>query len=454
MPLQTDGGRLVPTARAEVPEVVDRSFTFDDWLTSGLVSFGGLNYGSTSNWGSTASTERAPSFMNYAGLGYKSNGPVFSLITTRALILSQAEFQFRDRHGNRSGELYGTPALRLLEQPEPGKTTAELLATMEVDASLAGNAYVVRRGDRLKRLRPDKVSIVIGVAGNPEADPTSVDSEVLGYVYHRGPAETDFDLFTVGEVAHFSPIPDPLASYRGMSWLTPIVREVSADEAVTTHVEGFFRNGANLGYVIKLNSDMFKFGGPGGDGRVVQQIKDQFQRLHAGAARHNQALVLGAGMDVTTVGSTFRDAELKSLRAAGETRLAAAAGVPPVIAGFSDGIEAATYSNYSQARRRFADGTLRPLWRGMADALSVLVDMPTENTKLVVDTSQVAFLREDEGDQSEILVRQAGAIRQLIDAGYDPDAAVRTVTAGDLRGLVGQHSGLPSVQLQKSPAVA
>jgi phage portal protein BeeE len=53
---------------------------------------------------------------------------------------------------------------------------------------------------------------------------------------------------------------------------------------------------------------------------------------------------------------------------AGETRIAAAAGVPPVIVGLSEGLQAATYSNYSQARRRFADGTMRPLWRNAAVA--------------------------------------------------------------------------------------
>jgi hypothetical protein len=31
-------------------------------------------------------------------------------------------------------------------------------------------------------------------------------------------------------VAHWSPIPDPLANFRGMSWLTPVLREIDADQ--------------------------------------------------------------------------------------------------------------------------------------------------------------------------------------------------------------------------------
>jgi hypothetical protein len=36
-------------------------------------------------------------------------------------------------------------------------------------------------------------------------------------------------------VAHFAPIIDPLADFRGMSWLTPILREIQADQAMTRH---------------------------------------------------------------------------------------------------------------------------------------------------------------------------------------------------------------------------
>src|SRR5690606_14543467 len=111
----------------------------------------------------------------------------------------------------------------------------------------------------------------------------------------------------------------------------------------------------------------------------------------------------------------------------------------------SEGLQAATYSNYSQARRRFADGTLRPLWRSAAQALATIVDVP-EDAELWYDDRDVAFLREDRRDSAEIQARQAQTIRTLVDAGYDPATVVPAVTSENFRLL--QHSGLYSVQLR------
>ncbi|MEZ5408284.1 MAG: hypothetical protein R2761_09675 [Acidimicrobiales bacterium] len=181
-----------------------RAYSFGDWLSA--VTYGGLTYGTTSTW-SSPSIEKAPaSFENWARLGYGDNAIVFALIDFRAKVLSEARFQFQERVGNRAGDLFGTNALRILERPWPGGTAAELVAKMETDASLAGNSYWVRRGDRLVRLRPDRVAIIIGVNGDPAANPASVDSEVVGYLYYRGPGPEDVDLFTAAEVAHYSPV--------------------------------------------------------------------------------------------------------------------------------------------------------------------------------------------------------------------------------------------------------
>jgi hypothetical protein len=120
-------------------------------------------------------------------------------------------------------------------------------------------------------------------------------------------------------------------------------------------------------------------------------------------------------------------------------------------------LSAATYSNYSQARRRLVDGTMRPLWRFFASAMQSLVTPPT-GARLWYDDRDIPFLREDVKDQAEILAANASTTRQLVDAGFDPDAVVDAVAANDLARLRGKHVGLYSVQLQppmtEQPAVA
>ena len=80
------------------------------------------------------------------------------------------------------------------------------------------------------------------------------DAEVIGYLYHPGGRNSEYDPipFMADEVAHFAPLPDPIARFRGMSWLTPVVREIMADSAATTHKGKFFEQGATSNAIVKV----------------------------------------------------------------------------------------------------------------------------------------------------------------------------------------------------------
>jgi len=58
------------------------------------------------------------------------------------------------------------------------------------------------------------------------------------------------------------------------------------------------------------------------------------------------------------------------------------------------------------------------------------------------------ILREDAKDAAEIQQILAATITVLIKEGYKADAAVNAVMGQNLSTLVGQHTGLVSVQLQ------
>ena len=232
--------------------------------------------------------------------------------------------------------------------------------------SLAGNAFLVREGDTIKRLRPDFMAIALT---GDEDDP---DVEVLGYVYFPGGPHSGNDPvpYLREQVAHYAPIPDPLAKYRGMSWLTPVIREIMADSGFRDHKIDFLEKGGTVNFLFQIakesmTEDQFN--------SFVQQYRGRYEQ--PGGA--NKSIFMRAAVDATQLGSTFVDMQLKEVTGAGETRIAAAAGVPPIVAGLSEGLKSATYSNYGQARRRFADGTMRPLWRNAAASLQTLVPAPT-----------------------------------------------------------------------------
>lgn len=363
-----------------------------------------------------------PDFASYVDAGYKGNSIVFTVILKRLVLFSEAEFKFESKV---DGRLFGTEALEKLENPWPGGTTGELLARMEQDVSLAGNAFIRDAGDRLERLRPDRVGLIVGQRFDGVY-------EVVGYEYDREGVGLGSlsEVYPVAEVAHWSPIPDPTALYRGMSWLTPVVREVNADIAMTTHKQKFFENAATpnlmLKYQRKLNREQ------------IDGIRERFQARFGGPEKGFKTVVLDEGADLTVVGNSFEQMAFTAVQAAGENRIAAAGGVPAIVAGLKEGLDAATYSNYGQAMRAMADLFARPQWRSAAACLAKLVDVPVD-ARLSYDVARIAALREGEKERAETAQVQSLAMGELIRVGYEPDTVAIAVISGDFSRL--KHTG-------------
>lgn len=383
-------------------------------------------------------------FAAYAQHLYGGNSVVFALMAVRQLAFSSIRFQWQRYEKGRPTELYSTPALRQFEVPWAGGTTGDLLAKMITDADLAGNSYWTVVGDELVRLRPDWVDILLGprAARVPRADGTigtgAVGMAKLGYLYWEGGRGATNDPIPLlpEDVCHFAPLQDPLATYRGMSWITPLVREIAADQAMTGYQNSFFEHGATPNMVIKHD--------PAVTAEDAKRFKMIFDAEYGGAHNAGKTMHLGGGADVTVVGADFKSLDMKAVRGHGEIRIAAAAGVPPIIPGFSEGLNSATYSNYGQALRRFSGLTMHPLWRSAAGSLQQIMDPPA-GSRLWYDTRDVEFLREDAHDLAEVQQTQAATISSHISAGFTPESAVAAVRDDDVSLL--KHTGLVSVQL-------
>lgn len=427
------------TGRTAAPPA--ERYSVDDWMLDAALS--GLSRPLTT-WGDNHTEPIGTSFEGYVQSAYRANGVIFAVILARTLLFTEARFQFQQMSGGRPGALFGNPSLSLLERPWPNATTSTLLGHMEQDVSLAGNAFIARRdrpdGAVLRRLRPDWVDIVVG---SPNGDPDDIDAAVIGYLYWSKGYRTGKSVsLLVEDVAHFAPVPDPTGRFRGMSWLTPVIEEIRADNSATVHKGKFFDNAAtpNLAVTMPL-TDRTKF---------LETVKTMDEN-HKGASNAYKTLWLMGGADAKVVGNSLKDIDYKAVQGAGETRIAAAGGVPPIIVGLSEGLEASTYSNYGQARRKMGDHWARPQWRDVAGCLESILPAPA-GSRLWYDDRHIAFLREDMKDEAEILGRNAQTIRTLVDAGYDPSSVVAAVEAGDFSLL--SHSGLYSVQLQEPGATA
>jgi hypothetical protein len=227
--------------RTSTPKA-EKRYSFNEWANDMLI-FGGHQYGLngyTTTYGNDKAEPIGNGFADYVRSALQSNGVISAVELVRMSVFAEARFQFQDLAAGRPGKLFGTKDLGILERPWVGGTTGDLLSRMILDADMAGNSYTALIKGEMVRLRPDWVDIVLAERmvpyGTDSAD-VHVGMQRAGYLYYEGGkgAKTKPALFLPGEVCHFAPYPDPLAAFRGMSWLTPVIKELLADGAATAH---------------------------------------------------------------------------------------------------------------------------------------------------------------------------------------------------------------------------
>ncbi len=371
---------------------------------------------------------------------YSGSGPIFALVMARMQVFSQARLQWTRFSGGKPTDLFGTPELGLFERPWAGGTTADLLARMEMHISLCGNAFVRRTGNRLVLLNPAWVGIVMGSKEDAANPALAADTEVLGYVYLPPGHGRKAQHFLPDEVAHYAPIPHPDLRFIGMSWITPLIQDVIADDMQTRHKRKFLENGATPNLAIKFD--------PNVPVEKVKAFKEIIEDEYTGIDNAWKTLYIGGGADPVVIGKDFQQLDFAATQGKGEARLAAAAGVPPSWVGFSEGLQGSSLNsgNFSSARRRFSDGTMVHLWVNACASLERLLT-PPPGASLWYDTSAVAFMREDAKDAADVQSTEGITITTLVREGFTAASAIDAVVNSDWSRL--QHSGLVSVQMQE-----
>lgn len=427
----------------------------DGWLTdylipavnSGAFGYGGHTYpyGLNTTYSGQKIQDVATTLPGYLA-ALRGSPPAFAAQMSRARVLSQARFKFRNRS---TGKLFGTPELGLLEVPWTNGATGDLASLMEWHAGLAGSAYVVRQAKRLRVLRPDWVGLVYGSDQEPDAlagqlAAHMLDGELLGYVYQPGGigyGQTRPEFLYPQDVAHWAPIPDPESpGGGGMSWITPAVREIQGDQMASQHKLQFFANGATPNLVVK--------GVEAANKAQFDEIVDMMEDRHKGLANAYRTLYLAAGADATVVGSDLKQIDFTAVQALGEARITMLSGVPASLLGITKGLEGSTLNggNAGVARRSFGDTWVKPSLQSLSAAMSSIITVPG-GSELWFDPTDIALMHEDGKDAADIQFVLAQTIRQWIDAGFDPDSAVAAAVAQDPTLL--KHTGFVSVQLQK-----
>jgi len=424
-----------------------------------LFAFGGQIYGGGSlpgvltSYGSTPAEPIGNSFTDLVRGALRSDSIIAAVASIRMAVFSEARFQFQRFNSGRPGQLFGTPDLGVLEHPWEGGHTSQLLSRMIIDADFGGTAFVARIGDELVRLRPDWTDIIL----TPRVAPVGQDGSDrrvgwrrVGYFFFdEGDRSAAPAVFLPDEVAAFAPVPDPLATYRGMSLMYAAIKEIQSDRSATDHKLKFFENAATPNLAISLPRETTK--------AQFDLFKATMDENHRGVDDAYKTLYLTGGADPRVIGADMQQLDFRATQGAGETRLCNILGIHPVVAGVSESLAGSSLNagNYGAAKRQTVDRTFRPLWRDLAGSMETLVPprdprtgRPDPGARLWVDSRDIPFLRDDEQDLADIHSKEAQMIRTLLDAGYEPASVQAAVAAGGDWSLL-VHTGYYSVQLQQ-----
>jgi hypothetical protein len=80
--------------------------------------------------------------------------------------------------------------------------------------------------------------------------------------------------------------------------------------------------------------------------------------------------------------------------------------------------------------------------------MQTLFTPPAQNKRLAADVSDIPFLREDASAEVTLLAESMTGCRTGVEGGWEPDKVVQAFVERDLSILIGNHTGLLSVQLQ------
>jgi HK97 family phage portal protein len=295
---------------------------------------------------------------DYAALareGYARNPVVHRAVRMIAEAAASVPFVLYD--GER--ELDRHPALDLLAAPNQMASGTAFLEEVYGHLLVAGNAYlegVSVEGTlrELHALRPDRVKVVLGRDGWPEA----YDYTVAGRTVRLSADARDGG----HSVLHLK-VFHPLNDHYGFAPIEAAQVSLDLHNAAGAWNKALLDNAARP-------SGALVYGGPDASNMSDEQfdrLKKELEDGYQGPSNAGRPLLLEGGLDWKPMGLTPRDMDFIAAKNQAAREIALAFGVPPMLLAIPGDN---TYSNYQEANRAFWRQTVLPLSSRVGEALA------------------------------------------------------------------------------------
>ena len=271
---------------------------------------------------------------------------------------------------------------QLLARPNPEQSGPEFLEGLYGALQTAGNAYVEGAGgddtglpEELWSLRPDRVKVVPGRHGWPEAYDYGLDGRSV-----RIGREAD-GWMPVMHLKLFHPTDD----HYGFSPLEAAAFAIDVHNASGAWNKALLDNAARpSGALVYASRD--------GERLTTEQferLKSELGEAHAGPANAGRPLLLEGGLDWKPMSLTPAEMDFIAGKHAAAREIALAFGIPPQLLGIPGD---ATYANYREANVAFWRQTVVPLVRKAAGALTAWLSPRLPGCRIEPDLEAVPAL--------------------------------------------------------------
>ena len=294
-------------------------------------------------------------YAAFAREGFMQNAILYRAV--RMIAEAAASVPLLLYHG--TDEIAEHPLLDLLARPNPGASTPDLLEAWYGFLLVSGNAYLeaVAVGGTLRELhtlRPDRMKVIPGPGGWPEAFDYTADAKT-----QRIAGEA------VGGVARILHVKlfHPLSDHYGLSPIEAAASAIDIHNTASRWNKALLDNSARpSGALVYTARD--------GNLTVEQydRLKSELEQGFQGAARAGRPLLLEGGLDWKSMSLSPRDMDFIEAKHVAAREIALALGVPPMLLGIPGDN---TYSNYQEATRSFWRSTVLPLVNRTCKALSM-----------------------------------------------------------------------------------
>jgi len=255
-------------------------------------------------------------------------------------------------------EIESHPLKDLIRRPNPNETWAGFMQRLVGYLLVSGNAYIEAAaiGDELRQLhllRPDRVQVVPGPDGWPEAFDYSVAGRTV-----RIAGEAVDGVRSVLHIKLFHPAND----HYGLSPLEAAASAIDLHNTAARWNKALLDNSARPSGAIVYTARDGNL-----TGEQIERLKSELEAGFQGAANAGRPLLLEGGLDWKAMSLTPKDLDFVEARHAASREIALALGVPPMLLGIPGDN---TYSNLAEAQRSFWRATVLPMVERVAAQLS------------------------------------------------------------------------------------